>query len=303
MASNSKEIAADASPFFRLYKDNTIDRLGQRQVVPPSDDPQAAVRSKDVLIDQNTGVSVRIFAPGRRDPSQKLPLVVYIHGGAYCVGSPSNPVFHNFVSKLVEKSNVIAVSIDYRLAPESPLPIAYEDSWAAFQWIAVHANGKGPDQWLNEYADFRRVFLGGESAGANIANDVAIRAGTEQLLGVEIVGVFLVHPFFVGNEVAKLYKYLCPTSSGRGDDPRLNPSVDPRIRNMAGRRVAFFVAEKDTLREGARGYYEGLKKSEWRGEVEIFETEGEGHCFHLFNLNSEKAEAVMDRLVGFLNRA
>ncbi|KAL0376105.1 UNVERIFIED_CONTAM: putative carboxylesterase 5 [Sesamum calycinum] len=190
MASNSKEIAADMSPFFRLYKDNTIDRLGKPQVVPPSDDPQAAVRSKDVVIHQNTGVSVRIFAPGRRDPSQKLPLAVYIHGGAYCVGSPSNPVFHNFVSKLVEKSNAIAVSIDYRLAPESPLPIAYEDSWAAFQWIAAHANGKGPDPWLNEHADFRRVFLGGESAGANIANDVAIRAGTEQLLGVEIVGYF-----------------------------------------------------------------------------------------------------------------
>ncbi|KAL0348363.1 UNVERIFIED_CONTAM: putative carboxylesterase 2 [Sesamum angustifolium] len=278
MASNSKEIAADMSPFFRLYKDNTIDRLGKPQVVPPSDDPEAAVISKDVVIHQNTGVSVRIFAPGRRDPSQKLPLAVYIHGGAYCVGSPSNPVFHNFVSKLVEKSNAIAVSIAYRLAPESPLPIAYEDSWAAFQWIAAHANGKGPDPWLNE-------------------------AGTEQLLGVEIVGVFLVHPFFAGNEVAELYKFLCPTSSGRGDDPRLNPAVDPRIRKMAGRRVAFFLAEKDMLREGARGYYEGLKKSEWRGEVEMFETEGEGHCFHLFNTNSEKAEAVMDRLVGFLNRA
>ncbi|KAG8364271.1 hypothetical protein BUALT_Bualt19G0110900 [Buddleja alternifolia] len=303
MASNSKQIAMDMSPFFHIYTDGTINRLHPAQFLPPSDDPTAAVRSKDVVIDAKTGVFVRIFAPRRVDPSQKLPVVVYIHGGAFCIGSASNPVFHNFVANLVEKSNSIAVSIDYRLAPENALPIAYDDSWSAFQWIAAHTNGQGADPWLNEHADFRRVFIGGESAGANIANDVAVRAGIENFIAVEILGIFLVHPFFGGKDVDKLYKFLCPASSGRDDDPRLNPAVDPRIRRMAGRRVVFFVAEKDFLRERGKAYCEALRESEWKGEVEIFESEGEGHCFHLFDLNCDKAVAMIDHLVAFLKSA
>ncbi|XP_057787450.1 probable carboxylesterase 2 [Salvia miltiorrhiza] len=301
MASATKEIAIEMPPYFRLFTDGTIERLPPPINTPPSDDPDAAVRSKDVIIDPDTGVSVRIFAPRHRAPPQKLPLVVYIHGGAFCMGAASSPPFHNFISKLVEKGNLIAVSVDYRLAPENPLPIPFDDSWTAFQWIAGHADGGGADPWLNEYADFRRVFIGGESAGATIANDVAIRAGVRRFGGVEILGIFLVHPFFGNKHVDKVYKILCPTSSGRDDDPRLNPAVDSRIREMPGRRVIFFVAEKDFLRDRGRAYYEGLKKSEWSGEVEIMESEGEGHCFHLFSPNTDKAAAITDRLLAFFN--
>ncbi|CAI9768490.1 unnamed protein product [Fraxinus pennsylvanica] len=301
MASDSKEIAIDFSPYFRLYTDAQIDRLVPNQLVSPSDDPKSVVRSKDVVILTESGVSARIFIPNVRDPPQKIPLLVYIHGGAFVLGSPANPPFHNFVSSLVEKANVIVVSVDYRLAPENPLPIAFDDSWEAFQWVISHVNGKGSDPWINEYADFGRVFLGGESAGANIANDVAIRAGENKLQGVEIIGLFLVHPFFGGKEEDKLYKTLYPASSGCDDDPRLNPAVDPRVRTMAARRVLFCLAEKDFLRDRGRAYYEGLKKSEWDGEVEIIETEGEGHGFHLFLPDSEKALDLMNQLAAFLN--
>lgn len=301
MASDSKEIAIDFSPFFRLYTDARIDRLTPNQLVSPSDDPKSTVRSKDVVILTESGVSARIFLPNVRDLPQKIPLLVYIHGGAFVLGSPANPPFHNFVSSLVEKANVMAISVDYRLAPENPLPIAFDDSWEAFQWVISHVNGKGPDQWINEYADFGRVFLGGESAGANIAHDVAIRAGENKLQGVEIDGLFLVHPYFGGKEVDELYKILCPASSGCDDDPRLNPAVDPRLRTMAARRVLFCLAETDLLRDRGRAYYEGLKKSEWDGEVEIIETEGEGHGFHLFHPNAEKALDLKNQLAAFLN--
>ncbi|KAL0365428.1 UNVERIFIED_CONTAM: putative carboxylesterase 1 [Sesamum angustifolium] len=302
MASDSKQVALDHSPFFRLFTDGTIDRLVPSLFLPPSDHPNAAIRSKDAVIDTETGVYVRILVPRHHNLPRKLPLVVYIHGGAFCIGSAMHPVYHNFIASLVEKANVISVSVDYRLAPENPLPIPFDDSWAAFRWVAAHADGKGPEPWLNDYADFRSVFVGGESAGATIANDVAIRAGVHELRDVQIVGLFLLHPFFGGKEEDKLYKFLCPSSSSRDDDPRLNPAVDPRIERMVG-RVIFFVAEKDQLRERGTGYFEGLKKSAWSGEVEIMETEGEGHCFYLFNLTSDKAIALMDRLVAFLKSA
>lgn len=53
----------------------------------------------------------------------------------------SPKVFFVVVS-LVAEANVIAISVDYRLAPEYPIPIAYEDSWAALKWVASHCNGQ-----------------------------------------------------------------------------------------------------------------------------------------------------------------
>ncbi|KAK3013621.1 hypothetical protein RJ639_009324 [Escallonia herrerae] len=47
----------------------------------------------------------------------------------------------------VSLARVIVVSVDYRLAPENPLPIPYEDSWASMQWVAAHFGGEGPEPW------------------------------------------------------------------------------------------------------------------------------------------------------------
>ncbi|XP_057775080.1 probable carboxylesterase 5 [Salvia miltiorrhiza] len=159
MASGTKEIAVEMLPYFHLFTDGTIERLPPPLNSSPSDDPDAAVCSKDVLIDPDTDVSLHIFAPHQRAPPQKLSLVVYIHGGAFCMGASSSPAFHNFISKLVEKGNLIAVSADYGLVPENPLPILFDDTWNAFQWIAAHADGDGTNPWLNEYADFWHVFI------------------------------------------------------------------------------------------------------------------------------------------------
>ncbi|XP_059314082.1 probable carboxylesterase 1 [Lycium ferocissimum] len=303
MATNTKEIAVDMTPFFVIYKDNSINRFRPSENAPLCDDPQAPVKSKDVVIQPETGVSVRVFLPKITDPKQKIPVIIYIHGGAFCIGSARSPVFHNFISSLVEKTNFIAVSVDYRLCPENPFSATYEDSWEAFQWVLSHVNGHGPDSWLNDYADFSKVFIGGESAGANIANDVAIRAGVSTDLDskVKILGLFLVHPYF-GIENDSLYEFLCPTSGGSLEDPRVNPLIDPRLKSMACKKVLFLVAEKDLLKKGTMNYYEGLKKSEWNGDVELMETKGEGHCFHFYNPLAEKAVALMDKLVDFLKQ-
>ncbi|MCD7449554.1 hypothetical protein HAX54_000394 [Datura stramonium] len=303
MASNTKEIAADMTPFFVIYKDGSINRFHPEENAPLCDDPQAPVRSKDVVIQPETGVSVRLFLPQITDPKQKIPVVIYIHGGAFCIGSARSPPFHNFISSLVKKANCIAVSVDYRLAPENPIDTTYDDSWAAFQWVLSHVNGEGPDSWLNNHADLTKLFIGGESAGANIANDVAVRAGVTELDSkIRILGLFLVHPYF-GIENDPLYKALCPTSTGGSfEDPRVNPLLDPRLKSMACKKVLFFVAEKDFLKEGEMNYYEGLKKSEWKGGVELMETKREGHCFHFYNPMSEKAVALVNKLVDFLKQ-
>ncbi|KAG5548116.1 hypothetical protein RHGRI_013722 [Rhododendron griersonianum] len=179
MDSNTDEITHKFPPFFQVHKDGRVQRFIPSVFAPPTVDPQTGVESKDVVISPETGVKARIFLPkvNGSDPI-KLPLVVHYHLGAFCIGSALSTTTAQFLTRLVSEANVVAFSIDYRLAPEHPLPAAFDDSWSALQWISTHSNGDGPESWLNQYVDFERVFLVGESAGATIAHYVAVRAGT-----------------------------------------------------------------------------------------------------------------------------
>ncbi|KAF5448678.1 hypothetical protein F2P56_029187 [Juglans regia] len=301
MDPNTKEVAHDFPPFFRLYKDGTIDRFFGTEIVPPTTDPLTGVQSKDITISPQTGLSARLFLPKTTSFSPKLPLLIYIHGGAFCVESPFSPNYHNHVSSVSAEANVVAVSIHYRRAPEHPLPIAYDDTWAAVQWMASHSKGKGPETWLNDHVDFERVFLAGDSAGANLAHSTARRAAVDGLGEVKIVGMVLIHPYFGNDQRSKMLEIIFPTMSG-SDDPRMYPNKDSKLSRLGCSRVLVLVAENDGLKERGWTYYEALRKSGWSGAVDIMETKGEDHVFHLFNPNSENASSLLKQMASFFNQ-
>ncbi|XP_010275604.1 PREDICTED: probable carboxylesterase 2 [Nelumbo nucifera] len=319
MDSCESEVTFDFFPYFRIYKDGHIERLVGSNMVPPSPDPHTGVLSKDVIVSTETGVSARIFLPNVNtsdQPHRKLPLLVYFHGGAFCIGSAFSSAYHHYVSSLVAEANVIAVSVDYRLAPEHLLPTAHLDCLAALKWVASHSKGEGPEAWLNDHSDFDRVFLAGDSAGANLVHYVAMRVGESEVDGLKnLLGIALIHPYFEGREpvapgtsdeekkskVSKFWAYLCPSTSGC-DDPLINPAAGPSMSSLGCTRVAVWVAEKDSVRKEGVFYYEWLKKSGWGGVVEISEEQGEEHVFHLVKPDSEKAMAMMKRLSSFLNQ-
>ena len=287
--------------FFKAYKDGRVHVYRPiDEQVPPSDDPLTGVRSKDVAISPDIGLSARIFLPKVLDPIKKLPLLFYIHGGGFCMCSAFGPNYHNFLNRLVAEANVIAVSVEYGLFPTRPIPACYDDSWAALQWVATHANGNGPDPWLNSHADFNRVFIGGDSAGGNISHTLTFRVGSIGLPGVKVVGAILVHPYFGGTEDDQMWLYMCPTNEGL-DDPRLKPAAEDLAR-LGCEKLLIFLAEKDHLFEPGMGYYERLKSSGWKGTVEIVENKGEEHCFHIHDLDYEKAVEVLKKFASFVNQ-
>lgn len=302
MASSDSEIIHEFPPFFRVFKDGSKEMM-RIPHEPPPPQPKPGVDLKDVVVSPETGVSVLIFSPKIDGPHRKLPLLVHYHGGGFCVGSALDSVTYNYLTGLVAAANLIAVSVEYRLALEHPLPVAHEDSWAALQWIASHADGSGPESLLNNHVDFGRVFLVGESAGANLAHHMAVRAGVAGLGGVKVVGLILVHPFFVGKEPDKMIECLYPGCSNVNEDPKMNPGADPNLSKMGGERVLVFVAEKDWLRPRGRSYCETLSKSGWAGTVVLVENEGADHCFHLFNPSCEETEMLLKRTVSFINQA
>ncbi|EXC17364.1 putative carboxylesterase 7 [Morus notabilis] len=302
MEQRSDEVAIEF-PFFRIYKDGRIDRFFGDEIVPPSPDSATAARSKDVVISPESGLSARLFIHQIPDPTRKLPLLVYLHGGAFCVGTPFSPTYTGHASSLAAESNAIVLSVHYRRAPEHPLPIAYDDAWEALQWAVVHSGGGGgPEPWLNQHADFDRVFVGGDSAGANIAHYVVLRAGVDGLNGPRIAGLVLVHPFFGNDKPNRLLEIIFPSRSVP-NDPRVNPGFDPDLSRLGCGRVLIFVAEKDFLKDRALAYYEALKKSGWIGLVELVEYEGVDHVFHLFSPKCEQAQALVKKVSSFLNQA
>ncbi|KAG6674741.1 hypothetical protein I3842_15G060100 [Carya illinoinensis] len=319
MEPSKPEIAYEFPGMLRIYKDGRVERLMGTDFVPASTDLKTGVMSKDIKILSEFDLSARLFLPKLTKPNQKLPLVIYFHGGGFCVGSPFTSRYNSYLNAIVAEANIVVVSVSYRLAPENPLPAAYEDARAALQWIGSHCgNVSGPEAWLNEHVDFERVFLAGLSAGANIVHNLAIAAGEVNFgLKVGILGVVLEHPYFwgsnpIGSEahldlnkkalVDRLWPLVCPYSPDN-DGPQVNPVAKgaPSLVGLGCKRVLVCVAEKDMLRDRGWLYYEALGRSGWKGSLEIKETEGEDHAFYLNDLESEKAKDLIKHLAAFYN--
>ena len=65
--------------------------------------------------------------------------VLYLHGGAYRVGSPT--IYRHFTWRLAEVTRAGLLAIDYRLAPENPFPAALNDAFGAFRWLRERKPG------------------------------------------------------------------------------------------------------------------------------------------------------------------
>lgn len=297
------QILHDFAPRLRVYTSGRIERLLKDDTVSPSFDPTTRVTSKHITI--SATLSARLYLPENSPENTKLPVVIYIHGGAFCLYSAASSIYQTHLNSLASESQSLVVSIDYRLAPEHPMPACYDDSWAVSQWVAAHSSGSGPDPWLNDRADFNRVYLAGDSAGANIAHDVMVRAGPGGDLGsgVKVAGLVMVHPFFGDEETNELWNFLYPGTSGVYD-PRLNPAADPARMRMGLKgcgRVLVCVGGKDFLRERGVKYYEVLREGGWEGEVEFMESKGRGHVFHLYKPGCDEAVELVKRVALFIN--
>ncbi|XP_009792438.2 2-hydroxyisoflavanone dehydratase-like [Nicotiana tabacum] len=226
------------------------------------------------------------------------------HVGCGILVSDLERFTHSFHQVVVEVgaiiNNVLAISVEYRLAPEHTIPACYDDAWAVMKWVA-----QGTDPWLKTHADFSRVFLAGDSAGANIAHNMMMRASVDEdkhTIGLRLVGMTLIHPFFGNDEPNKIWTYICPENP-RSDDPRFNPTVHPSLLSrLVCPKVLICTAGSDFYKDRGWTYYEALKGSGWGGEVEIRETEVEDHVFDLVDTNFENARCLMKWLADFFHQ-
>lgn len=135
-------------------------RIGELPPVPGADVREVVIAGPP----GGPGVLVRVYRPrARRAP---LPVVLWIHGGGFCLGNVDS-VHHGAAQAAVHASAVV-VAVSYRLAPEHPYPAGLDDCWAALRWAAGHAGEIGGDPG--------RIAVAGASSGGALAAGLTLLA-------------------------------------------------------------------------------------------------------------------------------
>ncbi|MEA3087996.1 MAG: acetyl esterase [Paraburkholderia sp.] len=123
-----------------------------------------AVRTQDITIPAAAGSNpARVYTPQGAGP---FPVILYFHGGGWVIADLDT--YDATPRSMAAQSNAIVVSAHYRQAPEHRLPAAHEDAFAAWRWLVDNAASLGGDPG--------KLAVMGESAGANLAINVSIRA-------------------------------------------------------------------------------------------------------------------------------
>ena len=102
-----------------------------------------------------------------RQPRDKTPGILWIHGGGYAVGM-AGMVFMSRAKRLVSEYGAVVISPEYRLAGKAPYPAALEDCYAALKYLKEHARELG--------CASGRLMVGGESAGGALTAAVCMLA-------------------------------------------------------------------------------------------------------------------------------
>ncbi|KAL5553476.1 hypothetical protein UlMin_040877 [Ulmus minor] len=311
------KVIEEIEGLIRVYKDGKVERPQIVPCVTPSLLAQElGVTSQDTVIDKSSDTWCRFYVPSTCH-SQKLPLLVYFHGGGFCVGSASWICYHEFLAKLASKLCCLIMSVNYRLAPENPLPAAYEDGFKALSWLKQQNlyNTKA-NEWWSKKCDFSRIFLVGDSAGANIAHNLAIELAANEAFGAKSLkplafkGVILVQPFFGGqsrtvSEKPDTYWRLALPAGANRDHPWCNPLSEGPIK-MDGLKlwpVMVCVSEMDILKDRNLEFCGALARAGKKVEYVVYD--GVGHAFQILNksqLSLNRCNEMMAHIKAFISR-
>lgn len=132
------------------------------------------------VVDRRVGdVPIRIYTPAGTAP---FPVIFYIHGGGWVLANLDT--YDASARALANAARAIVVSTHYRQAPEHRFPTSHEDVYASYQWTTLNIHEHGGDP--------ARMAVAGESAGGNMALDVALKAKTAERIAP--VALLLVYP-------------------------------------------------------------------------------------------------------------
>ena len=231
-----------------------------------------------------------VYRP-RAAGEKTLPVIVSVHGGGWVYGDRER---YQYYCMDLARRGFAVVNFTYRLAPEHPFPGAVEDTNAVFAWLAAHAGDYG--------ADMDRLFMAGDSAGAQLACQYAAMATDPSYaalfdLAVPPIrfravalncGQYRVPPEreWIESNYATLGAYLGP------DPDRYQPQMDT-LRHITPAFPPAYVmtSQYDFLRDQAGPLCDKLREQGVPYVYKCWGGEGQEYMAHVFHLNIRLAEA------------
>jgi acetyl esterase len=231
------------------------------------------------------------------------PLVVYLHGGGWTIGSLDS--HDRMCRRLADGSGAAVLAIDYRLAPEHPWPASVDDTVAVLRWVASAPAGPGPDGLgLAPTA----VAVAGDSAGGTLAALGCLRLRDEDPPALPDLQVLL----YANTDLAGAQPSMREKATGWGldaatvrffntqwvpdqarwSDPGISPLHAPDLSGLP--RALVVSAEHDPLRDESEAYARRLRDA--GVEVELRREPGLIHGFMTLDEISPACAAAADRV-------
>jgi len=220
-------------------------------------EPLAAIENR-FIPGPTSDLPIRIYRPATN--TQRT--IVYFHGGGWVLNFLD--IYDASLSRLANQSNATIVSVNYQKAPEHPYPTPFDDCYSTLEWVISHKN---------ELALPNVIGVAGDSAGANLAAAVALKARDHQ---IELAFQFLIYPCLDRNFSTDSYR---ANATGYGlstqamqwfweqylqgnvhdDDPYAAPQ---RAQSFAGLAPAIIItAQYDPLLSDGENYLAALKNA------------------------------------------
>ncbi|HEJ7085741.1 TPA: alpha/beta hydrolase [Serratia marcescens] len=252
--------SADAPPPASLAEMRAATETGLRQLQGEAE-PSGGVRDFTVVAADGYRIALRAYLPAGENRAAAQPAMLFAHGGGWCLGSLA--LYDRPCQALANATGRVILSVDYRLAPEYPFPQPLEDVYRALCWVAQQAPQLG--------IDAKRLAVGGDNAGGNLAAAVALLARDRG--GPHIERQLLLYPALSREMTTKSY---CEFAEGyfltrdamvfcwqqylaQRRDPGAEPLHAATLRGLPPATI--LSCEYDPLRDEAEQYAQRLREA------------------------------------------
>jgi acetyl esterase len=255
----------------------------------------------------STRILIRMYCNVPERNRDKLPVLIYYHGGGFIWGSVD--IFDTYCRKLARETEALVISVDYRLAPEYKFPTAVRDSYSVVKWADSNIADYGGDPG--------KIIVMGESAGGNLAAVMPLvsrdSCGPQIRAQIIVCGattfeeaVFPSRQYFLRDGqnylVSEDYLYRCRTSYLPDSVDTSHPYISPLAAELDGDMPEALVitAQVDPLRDEGKEYARKLRAAGI--DVVYLEYEGMIHAFMNFYPFLDSARDAIEEVDRFIDR-